>query len=117
MPGPATLLKKRLWRRCELCEISKNTFFIEHLPATASDFLYMAHHEQKLSLLCLRISTRMLLHKVNICAKFFSSGFYAKTSTAKIRISAQGIYQTYRKLGNIIISCMQVYGADKLILR
>ena len=39
---PATLLKKRLWRRCFLlsCEfwnISKNTFFTEHLWATASD--------------------------------------------------------------------------------
>ena len=36
--GPATLLKKRrLWYRCfpvcEFCEISKNTFFIEHLWA------------------------------------------------------------------------------------
>ena len=37
--SPATLLKKILWQRgfsCEFCEISKNTFFTEHLLATAS---------------------------------------------------------------------------------
>ena len=35
----ATLLKKRLAQvlSCEFCEISKNTFFIEHFWATASD--------------------------------------------------------------------------------
>ena len=36
---PATLLKKSLWHRffsCEFCEISKNTFFTEHLWATVS---------------------------------------------------------------------------------
>ena len=34
---PATLLKNRFWHRCcEFCEISKNTFFTEHLRATAS---------------------------------------------------------------------------------
>ena len=35
----ATLLKKRLWYRCfsvSFCEISKNSFFTEHLWATAS---------------------------------------------------------------------------------
>ena len=39
---PATLLKKRLWRRfffCELLEISKNIFFTEHLWTTASEIL------------------------------------------------------------------------------
>ena len=36
---PATLLKKRLWHRCFRvnCEILKNTFFTEHLRATASN--------------------------------------------------------------------------------
>ena len=36
--GPATLLKKSLARvfSCEFCEISKNTFFTEHLWTTAS---------------------------------------------------------------------------------
>ena len=37
---PATLLKKRLWRRCvpvNFCEISKNTFSAEHLRMTASE--------------------------------------------------------------------------------
>ena len=36
-----TLLKKRLLHRCfpgEFCEISKHTFFTEHLWATASIF-------------------------------------------------------------------------------
>ena len=37
--GPATLLKKRLLHRCEFCEISKNTFFIKHLPTTASAYI------------------------------------------------------------------------------
>ena len=35
---PATLLKKNLWQQmfyCELYEISKNTFFKEHLRTTA----------------------------------------------------------------------------------
>ena len=35
----ATLLKKRLWHKgfsCEFCEISKSTFFREHLQTTAS---------------------------------------------------------------------------------
>ena len=40
------LIKKSLWHRCfpaqvfscEFCEISKNTFFIEHLRTTASEF-------------------------------------------------------------------------------
>ena len=33
---PATLLKKGLWHRCFLqCQISKNTFFTEHLSTTA----------------------------------------------------------------------------------
>ena len=32
----ATLLKKRLWRRCEFCKISKNTFFYRtHLVAAS----------------------------------------------------------------------------------
>ena len=38
---PVTWLKKRLWHSvfsCELCEISKNTFFTEHLWAIASEF-------------------------------------------------------------------------------
>ena len=37
--APATLLKKRLWHRCfpvNFAKISKNTFFTEHLWATAS---------------------------------------------------------------------------------
>ena len=35
---PATLLKKKLWHRCvcEFCQIFNNTFFTEHLWATAS---------------------------------------------------------------------------------
>ena len=33
---PATLLKKRLWHRCEFCAISRNTFSTEHLQTTAS---------------------------------------------------------------------------------
>ena len=36
---PPTLWKKRLWHRCfpcEFCQISKNTFFTEHLWVTAS---------------------------------------------------------------------------------
>ena len=36
---PATLLKKRLWHRCfycEFCEISRNTFFTEHIWTTSS---------------------------------------------------------------------------------
>ena len=41
---PATLLKKRLWHRCFpvnfSCDISKNTFFTEHVCATASVVLY-----------------------------------------------------------------------------
>ena len=37
--GPATLLKKRLLHRCKFCEISKNTFFIKHLPTTASAYI------------------------------------------------------------------------------
>ena len=39
-PEAATLLKKRLWDRCFICEIGKifkNTFFIQHLRTTASD--------------------------------------------------------------------------------
>ena len=32
---PAILLKNRLWQRSEFCEISKSTFFIEHLWTTA----------------------------------------------------------------------------------
>ena len=67
-PQPATLLKKRLWHHlckisfliklqasacnlikealapvlsCEFCEISKNTFFTEHLQATASHILFL----------------------------------------------------------------------------
>ena len=39
LPQPATLLKKRLWYRCfpvNFCEISKNTFFTEHLWTTPS---------------------------------------------------------------------------------
>ena len=38
---PATLLKKRLAQvfSCEFCEISKGTFFTEHLLTTASGFL------------------------------------------------------------------------------
>ena len=41
LPQPATLLKKRLWRRvfsCELCEISKNTFSYRTPPLAASLF-------------------------------------------------------------------------------
>ena len=37
---PATLLKKNLWHRCfpvSFCEISKNTFFTDHLRTTASE--------------------------------------------------------------------------------
>ena len=37
---PATLLKKRSWHRCfpmSFCEISKNTFFTEHLWTSASN--------------------------------------------------------------------------------
>ena len=40
---PATLLKKETLAQvfsCEFCEISKNTFFTEHLCATAS-IIYM----------------------------------------------------------------------------
>ena len=33
---PATLSKKRFWHRCKFWKISKNTFFTEHLWATAS---------------------------------------------------------------------------------
>ena len=41
LPQPATLLKKRLWRRvfsCELCEISKNTFSYRTPSLAASVF-------------------------------------------------------------------------------
>ena len=35
---PATSLKKRLWHRCEFCEISKNTFFHRTSLVAASVF-------------------------------------------------------------------------------
>ena len=33
---PATLLKKRLWHKCEICEIPKNTFSYRTPPIAAS---------------------------------------------------------------------------------
>ena len=44
----ATLLKKRLWRTCEFCEIFQNTFSYRTLPVAAS---YMIDSSYKWSLL------------------------------------------------------------------
>ena len=43
---PATLLKKETLAQvfsCEFCEISKNTFFTEHLRAKVVQILYLSH--------------------------------------------------------------------------
>ena len=44
--GLKLYLKKRLWHRCfrELCEISKNNFFTEHLWTTASIITWIFTH-------------------------------------------------------------------------
>ena len=48
---PATLLTKRLWHRCfpvNFCEISNNTFFTEHLWATASEQYVLSTRRHKI---------------------------------------------------------------------
>ena len=68
---PATLLEKYFDTHvfCEFCEISKNTLFIEHLWATASENLFLSKEirEHSTWFLKLYLSVGALLKKWSPC--------------------------------------------------
>ena len=71
---PVTLLKKRLWHRCfpvNFCKISKNTFFTEHVWATATTFEVFAYllswnYTLTFMLLRLKIASFKTSLKINV---------------------------------------------------
>ena len=90
---PATLLKKEAHAQvfsCEFCEISKNTFFAEHLGTTASVdtqswHMWIGRSSYSYAIKCLcfpHIETSQL-----ICAANKLTGFYMKATLALIGLS------------------------------
>ena len=64
-PVPESLLKKRLAQvfSCEFCEISKNTFFTEHLRVTASAlFLFTCYEHTILTFISFRCLSKLILN-------------------------------------------------------
>ena len=64
---------------CEFCKISKNTFFTEHLRATASADTYITTYW----LLIPRTATEKLIKK-NMCRKIWRSFFWLRVFWKKI---------------------------------
>ena len=81
---PATSLKKRLWYRCfpvNFSEISKSTFFIEHLWATASvlvmkDEMVTTNNGNNLSLFCDYSAFVVLVYVVKLAIRFIEHIYF-----------------------------------------
>ena len=82
---PPTLLKKRLWHRCfscEFCQISKNTFFTEHLWATAS-ILHEGRRLKQIEISIISKITKKIIKK----RKLFSHFLFFTCSSFSFRVS------------------------------
>ena len=99
-----SLLKKRLWHRCfscESCEISKNTFFTEHLwwSASKSNFPNIKL-SQKFALT--NASDVSVLSQIKRCSEW-TGGNSCKSPQKKIGFPSIGIFfeglKTLRKFG------------------